>query len=328
MGAWPADWRPDVLRAWYGGGSIRHSGASRGRAPPRRSASGSLSRDSPCREASAYARARFERPSVWRRTCPHVVDALDRDADKCLEDHRYARATRLYDAALDHDPRDWHARFERAWIDAFYGGHERGRADLEGLAGNDDVPRTWRDRAEETVADDDMARGSLPRAVATYRALEAHILDEDVARTLEVKAESGEGPDAVRASRAVVDLLIGQPGLRALPWLGGLSLGTWAADAHGPLASYLVGKNLALHEQYVRAASWLDRALDAGHAAPLIARELLRQRAVCACVLRDSASMDQVERRATAPGSPFEQSPGGGRKQWLLDFLARCRTAP
>ena len=36
-------------------------------------------------EANTYAKARFERPSVWERRCPHVVDVLDRDGDQCRD---------------------------------------------------------------------------------------------------------------------------------------------------------------------------------------------------------------------------------------------------
>jgi hypothetical protein len=336
--AWVLErWGAPIVRAWYGGGSIE---ALTGQGWPalddqfRRS----LRALAMPGEASAYATAKFERPSVWERRCPHVVDALKRDADTCRDDHRFARASELYAGALARDPHDWYARLERARIDVWFGddaGMARGRGDLEAIAGDPRAPRTWRDRAEEALADDDLTRGSGARAAGAYRALEARTLDEDAARTLEVKAESTEGPLAGPARRAIVDLLIGEPGRSPDPWLGAFSLGTWAVEAQQATPSYLVGKNLAMHGDYARAAVWLDRALDsasrasdAGPMAPPIARELLRQRAICACVLRDDAALADVTRRVLAPTSPFAHGPGDGRKEWLLGFAARCGSAP
>jgi tetratricopeptide (TPR) repeat protein len=317
---WVLDrWGTGVLRAWYGGGSIEeltgqpwasleeqfHAVLRALAMPP---------------EATTYARAKFERPSVWARHCPHVVDALDRRADHCRDEHRYARAVSLYDAALERDPHDWHARLDRARVDMGHTDEARGRADLAGLVADEGTPRTWRDRAEEALADDDLARGKDARAAESYRALAARTLDEDVARTLEVKALSVDNPPA---RRAIVDLLIGEPGRPVDTWLGALAIGQWAEETHEPLAGYLVGKNLALHDQYARAATWLDRALDAGLPSARIGRELLRQRAICACALDDHEALARVRRAVDAPASPFADS-SGGRRDWVLRLIARC----
>ncbi len=314
-----------LVRSWYGGASIE---ALTGETWSALDAEirGFLSGLTMPPDASAYAKARFERPSVWQRRCPHVVDAYDRDADQCLEDQRYVRAARLYDGALALDPSDWHARVQRARVDTWFGDAARGRADLQAIAADADAPRTWRDRADDTLADDDLATGESARAAARYRALEARTLDEDFARTLEVKARSSEAPPERLARAALVDLLVGEPGMPLEPWLGGLSLGVWAENSHDPVAEYLAGKNLARYGLYDRAASWLDRALsNPTPVAPSIARELLRQRAIGACALGDARAMDDVIQRLSSAGSPFERSPGGGRRAWILGLVARCR---
>ena len=317
---WVLDrWGTGVLRDWYRGGSIEqltgeswpsleeqfHTALRALTMPP---------------EATTYARAKFERPGVWARRCPHVVDALDRRADQCRDEHRYAKAVTFYDAALARDPHDWHARLDRARVDMGHTDEPRGRADLAGLAGDEGTPRTWRDRAEEALADDDLARGKDARAADAYRALAARTLDEDVARTLEVKALSVDNPPA---RRAIVDLLIGEPGRPVDSWLGALAMGQWAEETHEPLAGYLVGKNLALHDQYARAAIWLDRALDAGVPSARIGRELLRQRAICACALDDREALARLRKAVDAPSSPFAGS-SGGRRDWVLRLIARC----
>jgi hypothetical protein len=280
--------------------------------------------------ASAYASARFQRPSVWARRCPHVVDALDRDGDRCRDERRFVRATALYDGALGRDPLDWHARFERARIEVASserGDREKGRGELAQIASEERAPRTFRDRAEDALADDDLARGNGEQAVQTYRRLAARALDEDIRRTMEVKAQALDGP---AARQALVDLLVGEPGRPLDPWIGGLSLGAWAEETADPLAAYLVGRNLANHERYARAGAWLDQALAArARGAPVIpsvARELLRQRAICACALGDRPALARVGQLVAADDSPYVQSAGTGRKEWVLRLMARCAT--
>jgi hypothetical protein len=324
---WVLDrWGAPVVRAWYGGGSVEAlTGLSW---PALDDAFRGWLRTLPMpAEAQAYARAKFERPSVWARRCPHVVDALDRDADKCRDAHRFDRADALYASALASDARDDHARFARAKIAAQSADPElaaAGRGALGALASQADAPRTWRDRAEEALADDDLARGHDAAAETAYRAIAGRTLDEDAARTLEVKALASGDADA---RRAIVDLLLAEPGRAPDAWLGALSLGVWAgSDARpdsAPLAEYLVGKNLASREQYARAVPWLDRAIAGGVPTARIGREALRQRAIAACALRDADAIGQAKRAVLAPSSPFADS-SGGRREALLRLLARC----
>ncbi|HEY8088938.1 MAG TPA: hypothetical protein VIF09_13860 [Polyangiaceae bacterium] len=312
-------WGDGVLRAWFGGGSIEALTGQSWSALESRFRD-SLKALSMPPEASTYAKAKFEHPSVWARTCPHAVDALDRRGDRCRDEHRFARAVALYDEALARDPHDWHARLDRARVDATFLDEARGRQELLALSGDDKVPLTTRDRAEEALADDDFVHGRDAVAGETYRRLAARSLDEDGARTLEVKALSLANPPA---RRAILDLLIGEPGRPVDSWLGGVSLGQWSEGTHEPLAGYLVGKNLALHDEYERAAASLDRALEAGAATPRVGREILRQRAICACALADRAALQRVKKAVEAPSSPFEAS-SGGRREWVLRLVARC----
>ena len=126
---------------------------------------------------------------------------------------------------------------------------------------------------------------------------------------------------------------IAQPKNLGITWLGALSIGLWmgASAADDPpgdgLAAYLIGKNLMLHDDFPRAAAFLDRALRAGaHApsiTPRIGRELLRTRAVCACALRDSVELAAIVRLVLAADSPFADH-ASGRRDWLLRLIDRC----
>jgi hypothetical protein len=317
-------WGVPTLRAWYGGGSIEALTGSSW--PALDDAFRAWLRTMPMPpEAMDYARARFERPSVWTRKCPHVVDALNRDADRCRDEQRLDRADGLYAQALALDPRNEHARLARAKMAAQHGDPgeaEAARAALAEVASDANAPRTWRDRADEVIADDDLVRGKAEEAAERYRAIAARTLDEDVARTLEVKAlAAGEA----RSRRAIVDLLLAEPGRTQDPWLGALSLGQWAEASHDRLAEYLVARNLNVHDEWERAAPYLDRliASPTGALPDRVGREVLRQRAIGACVMRDGPALARLRAAVLADGSPFATG-SGGRRDGVLRMIARC----
>jgi tetratricopeptide (TPR) repeat protein len=314
-----------TVRAWYGGGSLE--ALTERSWPALEDEFGRWLKTLPMpAEASAYAKSRFEKQSVWARRCPHVVDALGRAADRCRDEHRFEKAASLYTQALERDPTDWRARFDHARVLRALDQRDAGRAELEALAADPRTPRTWRDRTDEALADDDLARGLDRQAATEYRAIAARSLDEDAARTLEVKALAAGDPIA---RRAILDLLVSEPGRVLDSWMGALSLGAWSADPGGPLAAYLVGKNLMTHaaaqprDVWERANAWLDRALAAGPPTPAIGRELLRQRAIGACVLRDDDARARLEAAVVADASPFAGT-SGGRRAWVQRLLRRC----
>jgi hypothetical protein len=311
-----------TVRAWYGGASIE---ALTGR--PLAALDDDFRawlRALPMpEEALTYARARFERPSVWRRTCPHVVDALNRKADQCREQNRFARAIGLYTEALGRDPHDWHARFERNRADMRLSGSDaaaEAKADLQRIASDEKAPANWRDRALEAVSDAEVLEGNDAAAADGYRAVAARTLDEDAARTLEVKALALSDP---LAREAVVDLLIGDGDRSPDAWVGAFTLGWWGGRAPSALAAYLAGKNLARHEQWARSASWIDEALTLGLPTERIHREALRQLVITACVLGDGDALQRLREAVVAGDSPFART-AGGRREWLLRLVARC----
>jgi hypothetical protein len=314
-------WGSGAVRAWYGGASLE-SVTGEATASLDAGFQGWL-RDRPMpSQAVAYARAKFERPSVWARRCPHVVDALDRAADRCRDQHALDRAVALYGEAMARDPHDWHARLDRDRIGVRFEAapaQDGARDDLARVAADDAAPRTWRDRAAEALADSDVLRGRPGEAAAVYAEIAARSVDEDAARTLEVKALAMPDP---QARQAIVDLLIGDASRPADSWIGALSLGRWEGSAPSPLAAYLVGKNLGRHDDWERAAHALDDALAAGLPTARIERETLRQRVVAACVMKDASALAQATQRIAAPDSPFARSVG--RKEWLLRLAVRC----
>ncbi len=308
-----------VLRAWYGGGDVE-----------RLTSMSWASLDAAFRDdlgklvlppdAVAFAKAKFERPSVFGRTCPHQIDALLHEADRCAQGMQIARAEALFDRVLDRDSHDVGARYKRAVMNVRYGDHDAGRRDLEALVAEASTPRTWRDKSEEAIADDDLLAGHFDDAAARYRRLAERSVEEDEARTLEVKALAATRPEARRAVEA---LLLGGDGRPPDVFLSGLWLGVWSNGGDEPLADYLVGKNLVNHAYYALAATFLDRALASPFPTPRVGREIIRSRAVAACALGDAGAVERMKRAVVAAESPFAGS-SGGRRASLERLLARC----
>ena len=148
-------------------------------------------------EAESFARARFARPGIFGRKCPHVVDALRHEGDICRDTQRFDEAITLYREALAKDAVDFASRKELATMQRRHGDRETGRVDLEAMVkGGDRVPRTWRDRAQEALADAEMIDGAYDAAAPRYDGLARGSLDEDSARTLEIKAIAARDPEA------------------------------------------------------------------------------------------------------------------------------------
>ncbi len=321
--AWTAErWGMSSVRSWYGGGEIV---AITGKSwPALDTAFRDYLKTVPLPpEAESFARAKFARPGIFGRKCPHAVDKIRHEADACRESHRFEEAIRLYDDALSKDAIDFASRHSRAVTMRRHTDRERGQKELEALVSRDDVPRTWRDRAEEALADADFIDGNLDRARAHYQALATRSLDEDAARTLEVKKLATEDP---AAREAIQPLLLGDEKHGSDPFVGGVALGRWSADAAGqpsPLASYLVGRNLLQRGFYEKGAVALDTALQGTLPTPRIARETLRQRSIAACALSDKPALEHVKAAIESPEGPFRGG-AGGRREATLRMIERC----
>lgn len=313
----------ETVRAWYSGQSIE---ALLGKPWDAIDAEfrAFLDRRPVLDAAEAYVAAKFDRPAVFGRRCPHEVDALRREADACRDAHRITCAKALYHAVLARDPDDHASRLSMAAIELRSGDEAKGREALAAIAGDERLPRTMRDRAREQIADLDLLEGKTEQAASTYDDIAAHGADEDAARTLEVKAIAARDPEV---RDAVVALLIGSRDRPPDTMYASALLGA-ASDRGSVLASYILGKNLAQHGELVAAAAFLDRALaaiEAGAKIPStrVYREMLRVRAVCACGMGDASGIARVKTILGRPGSPFEHS-AGGRIDALERLIERC----
>jgi len=317
-----ARWGMETVRTWYGGGDVA---ALTGKTWSELDAAFRvhLTTVPLPPEAESFARARFTRPGLFGRRCPHVVDATRREADVCRDTQRFEEAIRLYEQALAKDSADYASRHWRAQTMRRHADREKGRSELEALASRNDVPRTWRDRAEEALADADFVDGDLASAKKRYEGLAERALDEDAARTLEVKKLGAEDPAAREAIQA---LLLGDDKRGPDIFLAATALGRWPAatpDGRSPLASYLVGRNLVQRGFFEKGAATLEDALAGPLPTPRIARETIRQRAVAACALDDQPALARVKGIIEGPDDPFKGA-SGGRRESTLRMIARC----
>ncbi len=272
-------------------------------------------------EAEGYAKAKFDKPGVFGRKCPHVIDAWLREANACRDGMQIDRAVVLYDRVLARDPHDYSARYGRALANLRFGEAARGRREMSELDEDRATPRTWKDRAEEALADADWLEGATDSAVARYKALAERSLDEDAARRFEVKGMGALDP---RARIAVGTMLVGTPRRQPDPWLSTLALGAWSEATHDPLAAYLIGHNLGQHGFYEEAAPYLDKVLADGAPTARVHRETLRDLAILACAEGSAARVRRVREALRAPGSPFA-SGQGGRLEDIERLLNRCQ---
>ena len=319
----------EVVRRWYGGEELAALVGEDWDALDR-DFRASLAKETLGPEAKAYAKARFDHPSVFGRKCPHVVDALRREADSCRDSMRVDKARELYEEVLERDPHDWAARYGLGIVELRYGDRTEGEASLEALGKAEGLPRTWHDRVGESLADAALASddpAEWARAEKRYDALAARSVDEDQGRTLEVKrygaqhAASGDG-----AREALVAMLVGTSRRPIDQDEGWGRLSAWVARTGDPVGEYVLGKNLANHEFWREGAEHLERALQAGEPTVRIQRELLKQRAICACAVGDLERAKGIGEKVIDAAGPFASSVG--RREWLLAFLDRCESRP
>lgn len=319
-------WGIEAVQRWYGGGDITAITSTSW--PALEDAFRAHLATVPLPpEAESFARAKFARPGIFGRRCPHVVDAMRHEADVCRDTQRFEEAIRIYREVLAKDPLDFASRNSMAQTMRRHGDREKGRAELEAIVANKDVPRTYRDRAAEALADADLVEGHLEAARKRYESLASGSLDEDQGRTFEVKRLATEDAPS---HDAITSLLLGDEKHGPDVFVGGHALGRWpAATASGrsPLASYLVGRNFVQHGFFEKGAAMLDDALAGPLPTARIERETLRQRAIAACALGDRAALDRVRSRIEGPDDPFKGA-SGGRRDATLRMIARCTASP
>ncbi len=244
----------------------------------------SLAKEALSAQSLEAARARFDRPAIFGRKCPHVVDRILGEAHGRLGQGDVGGARERFDRVLALDRAHFGARAGLGSCSIKASDDADARRRFEELAGDPKLHAVLRLSAEESLADLDLATGQLARAVERYRRIAAGVADEDRLRTLDVKASAA----SERERAAIATLLVGDVRLGRDFGEAAALLGEWSAAAPDDgLPEYLLGRNFYNAGRYPEAARRLDRALEKKLRLPRVEREALRLRVIVGCALDD-----------------------------------------
>lgn len=276
-----------ALRAWYGGSDLSALAGAPWAELERRWRS-DLDRIVLGEPARAQARARFDRPALFGRRCPHVVDGCKAQASRMSGAGDYLGAVRAHEEVLALDPHDDGARLGIARNRIREGALAEGEAELARLADGAATNPAIRDRASEDLGDLALADGRSEMAIARYREVMGRTLDEDQLRTLDLKVAAAAEP---RFRSAIVALLIGRRGRAPDRTLGTELLGVWeATPPPDGLPLYLLGRQFVVNGQFDEARDRMDRALATPIPIERVRIEAERLRMVIACAVGDSST--------------------------------------
>ena len=267
--------------------------------------------------ARAQAKARFERPGIFGRRCPHVVDACKKRADELAGRGDDEGAVEQLEKVLSLDPGEAQVRVAIAHAHVRQGKREEGRNDLSAIANDERFLRHVRDRALEEMGDLALAEGDTEQAAVQYREVMSRTVDEDQLRTLDVKLEATRNP---QARGAVVALLIGEKGRRPDKVRAAEALARWAESAAADgLPEYLLARGYVSAGDFFEAQTRLDRALQKNMKIPRVVAEAERLRIVTACALSDAATVKRLASSYLA-----RQDVPRARRESLEALTIRC----
>ena len=305
----------DKVRAWYGGADIE---ALTGKNWDTLDAAfrEHVKRLKVVPAAMSLAKSKFDRPGIFGRKCPHVIDAVRREADQCRERYDVDKAEGLYAKALALDPHDVASELARATIHLRFKDRGVGIVELSSLSTREPLLPIWHERAKDALADAAARSGDGESASALYKALAEGTVDEDLGRTYEVKAELARSVDGRRVLQL---LLIGFERRYPETPLGALGVARFAAQG-SPLGRYLLMRQLVLQGLYADA---LAVDVKSTELTVRIRREYVRLTAVAGCVGHDAAAITRAKAMLVDSSGAFADS-AGGRRESLESLLSRC----
>jgi hypothetical protein len=272
--------------------------------------------------AVAAAGARFDRPSVFRRRCRHLVDRRLRDGEEAAARGDCPLARRHFDEARRYAPGGVPA-FALAWCLARAGAPGEAAALLAAVAADASGRRPVRDRALMELGDLHARAGRWREARAAWDEVAGRAFGDDALRLLEIKRQA-LADEAACARRdpgciAVVELLAGGGGRDPQAFSAAARLGAWAErEPASGLPDYLLGRILMNHHLWTEGARRLDRALARPLPGARVRRDAWRQRAIAACAL------DEPPAATAAYHVWLALSPPTGQREPVRRLVAGC----
>lgn len=309
-----------ALRAWYGGVPLARVTHGKDLSALARDWKASLERVVVPPEAMNTARARFGRPAIFGRRCPHVVDRLGDQAGARLAENDYLGARRDYREMLELDPHDAGAMMGLGRCALRAGDEARARRHYEAIAADSHLTRIERADALEALGDLDLSEGRVQQAKQRYASVAKVVVNEDHLRALDVKEDTVDAD----ARAAIVALLIGDPRLGTNFGVAASRLATWAAaDPDDGTPDYLLAKNLYLQGRWREAGRDLDAALARKIPLARVVQEAWRLRVVLSCAEGDTAGASRAYAHwRTLTGV------SRARQNGMARIVARCEAIP
>lgn len=306
-----------ALRRWYGGSDLAELTGGKDLAALERDFRQSLRAVPIEPRALLAAKARFDRPAIFGRACPHAVDELDGEANGRLAENDPEAAREVFNRLLELDPKHAGARLALGVCALRQARFDEARRRYAEIAHDPALPRLVQSNAEEALGDVELVAGNIELADRQYQRVAEVALDADRERTLDVKRLAR----ADLARDAIVNLLIGGVGFGPSWDVAGPKLGQWVeAEPDRGVAAYLLGKNFYLRHRWDEAARYLDRALSHELSPPSVEREAFRVRALVACAVGDAPrALRLYDAWRALPGLP------AARIDAMRRFLHRCQ---
>jgi tetratricopeptide (TPR) repeat protein len=248
------------------------------------------------------AELRFDRPGVFARRCPRVVDSLLGEAGGLLGGADVAGAEARYREVLELDPSDYGARVGLAVCSARSERTDEARKRFGALAEDARLGRAQRAFVLERWADLELRAGQLAAARAKLEAVKETTVDEDRLRSLELKLGAADSP---LERDAILTLLVGLPGRPPEFAPAAARLGVWLErEPEDGTPAYLLGKNFYNAGLHAEAAQYLDLALERDLASERVKQEALRVRLLAACALGDRRRAREILERWARDAAP------------------------
>lgn len=306
----------DAVRRWYGGEALEAvTGTSLDALETAWHAA--LDERAIPEAAMIRAKARFDKPGLFKRRCPRVVDACTEKSDELARQGDATGAARELDRALELEPDNPSLLVKRARAELAIDPVAATEM-LKKIAGNETLAVAPRDAAKETLADRALQTGDLLGAKDLLQEILPRTHDDAKARTMEVKLRAVQEE---RLRPALVTLLIGDP--KKTPDRGAANVLLGNLEETLPddgLASYLVARYFLEQDDFEGARRALDRAIGRKLTPDRVLTEAHRLRIIVACALFD---VDGAEKALAAYRAAPSMSPA--RASWLAAMVERTR---
>ncbi|NRA32215.1 MAG: hypothetical protein HRU17_02640 [Polyangiaceae bacterium] len=310
-------WGSDALAEWYGGGPFFSVTDGISMATLEKQWKAELAKQPLSPQALAVAKARFDRPGIVGRRCPHVVDRLSGAGFRALSVQAIESAQKSFGDLLELDAGHLSARLALAECDRRKHEETDAKKRYQAIADDESLSVVHRSIARERLGDLALEAGDGNEALLHYQARYKALVSEGHKRALDVKMYASNHS---AARTAIVALLIGDASLGRDWAVSAAELRAWSElEPKLGIADYLLGKNWFAQGRWTLAATHLDRALARKLPIASVNVEARRTRIFVGCALGERTIVPAMTRALVN-----QKQLSVSRRDGLLRLAERC----